>query len=90
MTSNARRYAAGMIVTTAIAVVVAVIVNIAYTQHVQDEASRKQAELRAEADHRWCELLATLDTNDPPATTPRGLVVQRQLHELRVALGCVK
>lgn len=43
-----------------------------------------------ESDQRWCDLLTTLDTSDPPATTVRGREIQRQIHELRLGLGCGK
>lgn len=49
----------------------------AYTGHAQQESDR-----------RWCNLLATLDNPGTPATTERGLEIQRQIHALRVDLGC--
>lgn len=66
-----------MILTSLLALVAVMLANVAYTRHVQQQADR-----------RWCALLATLDTNDPPATTERGRVVQQQLHQLRMDLGC--
>lgn len=52
--------------------------NIVYTQHVQQTA-----------DERWCTLLTTLDTNNPPARTPHAIKVQQQIHQLRRDLGCL-
>ncbi|TYK45142.1 hypothetical protein [Actinomadura decatromicini] len=42
-----------------------------------------------QSDQRWCALLASLDQPQAPATTERGRVIQAQIHELRVDLGCV-
>lgn len=55
-----------------------------YVRHVQQEA-----------DHRWCELFATLDRPVPstiqdPVQRARSERAQQQFHKLRVELGCVK
>lgn len=39
-------------------------------------------------DRRWCDLLSSLDQPDVPATTERGLEIQRQIHTLRLDLDC--
>ncbi|MEU9839749.1 hypothetical protein AB0C69_11065 [Actinomadura sp. NPDC048032] len=41
-----------------------------------------------QSDRRWCELLTTLDQPTPAPTTARGREIQRQIHRLRLDLGC--
>lgn len=53
--------------------------GLAYVAHVQQTA-----------DHRWCSLLNTLASPDPPPTTDRGRQVLRQTDQLRRDLGCVR
>ncbi|MGI5423049.1 hypothetical protein [Actinomadura luteofluorescens] len=62
--------------------------NVVYTGYVQRQGSAEQEQARREAERRWCPLLATLDQPDVPATTERGRVVQRQIHQLRTETGC--
>jgi hypothetical protein len=64
------------------------VLNVAYTRHVQSTADQRQAELRRESDQRWCPLLGSLDQPEVPATTTRGRAVQQQIHQLRVETGC--
>jgi hypothetical protein len=52
--------------------------NVLYTTHVQRESDRQ-----------WCDILASLDAPQTPATTPRGREVQRQIHDLREKKGCL-
>lgn len=85
---NRRRYLVGMIVTTFVAVVIAVIVNIVYTQHVQTQSNHRAAELRHRQDQRLCPLLEALDQPSVPATTDRGRIIQQRVHVLRIELGC--
>jgi hypothetical protein len=72
-----RGYALAAILVTALALVAVVAVNVGYTRHVQQQA-----------DHRWCDLLTSLDQPQTPATTERGLVIQRKIHRLRTDLEC--
>lgn len=78
MIAVGRAYAVTVLALSGLALVAVMVVNVAYSKHVQEQADR-----------RWCSLLASLDTNDPPATTERGRVVQRQLHQLRLDLDCI-
>ncbi|WP_329521146.1 hypothetical protein [Spirillospora sp. NBC_01491] len=54
-----------------------VVVNVAYTRHLQEQSDR-----------RWCSLLKSLDSPEAPATTARGVVLQQQVRQLRTDLGC--
>jgi hypothetical protein len=74
-----RWYALVMILASVAALLSVVVVSVAYTRHVQQQA-----------DHRWCSLLGTLDSPSVPTTTDRGRVVQQQIHTLRVQLECPK
>lgn len=69
--------AVSMILLSGVLLVGAVVMNVAYTRHLQQQADR-----------RWCSLLTTLDNPSVPATTERGRVVQQQIHTLRVQLEC--
>src|SRR5690349_6766774 len=82
------RWAVLMVLATAVLLVIG---NVAYTGYVQHRADvrqeqarrdfeQRQEQARREAERRWCPLLATLDQPDVPATTPRGRVVQEQIH----------
>ena len=68
------RYALLMVLLAAVLVCV---VCILYTSHAQQESDR-----------RWCSLLSKLDQPDVPATTARGREIQRDIHTLRLDLGC--
>lgn len=49
------------------------------------------AHQRAEADRRWCALLATLDDayqGPPRPTSELGQKVAEEIHRLRVGFGC--
>ena len=59
-----------------------------YTNHVQRQEQQRQEQTRREADRRWCALMASLDQPQEPATTERGRVIQKQIHQLRRDLGC--
>jgi hypothetical protein len=72
-----RGYALLMVVASVAALLAVVVSNAVYTRHLQQQA-----------DLRWCALLTSLDSPQAPATTERGLVVQRQMHKLRTDLGC--
>lgn len=67
-------YALLTVLTAAVLVGVACIL---YTGHAQQESDR-----------RWCDLLVTLDAPASPPETERGAEIQRQIHALRVDLGC--
>lgn len=76
---RAARYAAVMLVVSTVLIVGTVVVNVAYTRHVQ-----------AQSDRRWCDLMDSLDQPSVPATSERGRRVQQQIHRLRLELGCAK
>lgn len=59
-----------------------------YTGHVQRQSDLRQDHERREDDRRWCALLAKLDQPGQPATTERGRAIQRDIHQLRLDLGC--
>lgn len=85
-----RRYAMAMSLLVGVLFVGSLIGSVAYTRHVQQVADRRQAELRAQSDRRWCPLLGSLDQPDVPATTERGRAVQQQIHTLRIESGCTE
>ena len=87
-TSVRRIYAGVMAAVVGLLFVGALLLSTAYTRHVQRDADRRQTELRHEGDARWCALLDSLDQPQAPATTERGRLVQRQIHQLRIELGC--
>jgi hypothetical protein len=60
-----------------------------YTNHVQRETLHRTEQIQRDSDRRWCALLAKLD-QPAPATSERGREIQRQIHQLRLDLGCVK
>lgn len=72
-----RAYAIAMILASVVALLSVVIFSVVYTRHVQEQADR-----------RWCALFTSLDSPQAPATTERGLLIQRQMHKLRTDLGC--
>lgn len=74
-----RAYRLLVIALSGSALIVVMLINVAYTQQVQRES-----------DARWCDLLSSLDQPQVPATTERGRIVQQQIHQLRVDLGCGK
>lgn len=92
---NGRRIYA-MVITAVVGLlfVGALVVSTAYTRHVQQESDRRQAEIRREADQRWCDLFAALDRPVPPnikdpVQRARSEQAVRLFHQLRVELGCV-
>lgn len=84
-----RRYAMTMTLIVGVLFVGSLWLNVAYTKHVEQQSDRRQTELRHRQDVRWCALLASLDQPQAPATTTRGRVVQQQIHQLRLDLGCL-
>jgi hypothetical protein len=85
-----RRYAMAISLLIGVLFVGSLVGSVAYTRHVQQNADRRQAELRHEQDQRWCPLLATLDQPEVPASTERGRAVQQQIHTLRIESGCTE
>jgi hypothetical protein len=73
----ARRYAIAMVFLVAVLLAGAVVANTWYTQR----ALRR-------ADLRWCSLLSISTTNDPPPTTERGRVAQREAKRLAHNFHC--
>lgn len=65
-----------------------VVVSITYTRHVQHETEQSFRRAQQVNNRRWCALLSSLDQPNVPATTERGRQVQKQIHELRLGLGC--
>ncbi len=55
----------------------ALFVNIFYTNYVQHETEQK-----------FCGVMRIFDTPQTPPTTPRGVEVQRKMHRLREDLKC--
>lgn len=84
----ARWYAVAVVAVVAALFVVAVVVNVAYTQRVSERADRRQAELRVQQDLRWCALFALMDPTGAPPTTERGERVQTQILRLRKEFHC--
>jgi hypothetical protein len=89
-----RRYGMVVAVLVGLLFVGSLLLNVAYTQHVQDTADRRQAELRREGDQRWCALFEALDRPVPstikdPVQRARSEQAVRLFHQLRVDLGCV-
>lgn len=79
-----RVYAVVVIVVACLALVGVMLANVAYTRHVQQQS-----------DQRWCALFATLDRPVPmtikdPVQRARSERAQRQFHQLRVDLGCIR
>lgn len=62
--------------------------NAVYVSHVQHQTEKRFQESQRAADLRWCSLLSSLDQPTVPTTSARGRVVQTQIHQLRVNLGC--
>lgn len=73
--------------------------NIVYTNRVDGNRARAEAEARAavqaaerKADRRWCTLMILLDgAYNNPATQPTtsfGREMARAIHEIRLDLGC--
>lgn len=63
-------------------------VNVAYTRHVQHESEQRFNAAVETSQQRWCDLLNSLDHPETPSTTERGEQIQKQIHELRLGLGC--
>lgn len=65
----------------AVSIIAVVIAGITYTGYVQRQS-----------DHRWCELITTLDegyqSSPQQPTTPRGVKLRDDIHQLRKDLGC--
>jgi hypothetical protein len=63
-----------------------------YTSASQKRTEQKFIQIQVTGDHRWCALLRGIDQPPTyPATVPlsaRQKEIQRNLHELRVGLGC--
>lgn len=79
---NGKRFNKGVIYSIVVAfmsVVIVALAGIFYTGFV----SRK-------SDHRWCELLITLDDayHSTPITNPVGIKVATQIHKLKLDLSC--
>lgn len=83
-----RRYAVGMVIFVAALFVVAVVVNVGYTQRVSERADRRQAELRHAQDLRWCDLFKAIDPANRPPTTSRGEAAQKLIRDLAIDFGC--
>ncbi len=77
---TARRYAVAMVLLVAVLLAGAVVANTWYTQRALHRA-----------DLRWCSLLSLSTTNNPPPTTERGRVAQREAkrlaHDFRCPVG---
>lgn len=68
-----------------IACVVIALAGVAYTNHVQDQADRRDRVARIESDRRWCNLLSNLDDayGQAPPVTQTGRNVAGEIHRLR-------
>lgn len=82
-----RRYAVFVIALSVLSLIAVVLVNVAYTGRVNERSERRQAELRAESERKFCEVLRTF-TSQTPATTARGREVEEQVLRLQKNLGC--
>ncbi len=74
---TARRYAVAMVVLVAALIAAAMVANTWYTQRALHRA-----------DLRWCALLSLSATDDPPPTTERGRVAQREAKRLAHDFRC--
>jgi len=64
--------------------------GIAYTKYVQQQTIERTEQIQRDADARWCPILIIADRPNParPPQTPDEQEARRQLHMLRVSLGC--
>jgi hypothetical protein len=62
--------------------------NAAYTNYVQHQSEQRFRRAVEMSQQRWCDLLNSLDHPEVPSTTDRGRQIQKQIHELRLGLGC--
>lgn len=83
-----RAYAVSVVVVGVLLIVASLVAGATYTQHVAEQAEQRQAELRARGDHRWCALLASLNSPSEPPTTERGRVIQAQVRRLLSEFEC--
>lgn len=84
-----RTYSAIVVAIVGAAIIGSMLANTWYTQHVAEQADRRQAELRIQSDQRWCALFALLDPAEQP-TTDRGRTIQTQLRFLQAAFHCAE
>ena len=68
--------------------VVAIFLNGLYTNRVQHQSEQRFRRAVELSQQRWCDLLNSLDHPETPSTTERGRQIQRQIHDLRLGLGC--
>ncbi len=73
----ATRYAVGIVVVVVVLFVGGLVANTWYTQRALHRA-----------DLRWCSLLSLSTTDDPPPTTERGRVAQREAKRLARDFRC--
>jgi hypothetical protein len=59
-----------------------------YTNYVQHQSEQRFNRAVQMSQQRWCDLLNSLDHPEVPSTTDRGRQIQKQIHELRLGLGC--
>ena len=96
--TNDRRIAIRVLITVAVAFLVAVGFSMLYTKRSTDQAKREAREsvaaARAEAAasvHRLCKLYALIDdanSTQPPSPNPTVMEYRRLIHELRVGPDC--
>lgn len=88
--ANAVRRRLGAILAALACSVGLALVNVAYVEHVQDQAAARDVAIRRESDARWCALLGRYVRayRDEPPSTQLGRDIAAELTALWREFGC--